>query len=60
MRKISITAVAAVMILIGFGVWAGALTTAGALSANPVIDSSGPTSVTDLPTPLAFPAVIGQ
>jgi hypothetical protein len=60
MRKISFTAIAAVMILIGFGVWAGALTTAGALSANPVVDPSGPTSAMDMPTPLVFPEVIGQ
>lgn len=60
MRKISFAAVVAVMILIGFGVWAGALTTAGALAANPVIDPSGPTNATDLPSPLVFPAVIGQ
>jgi hypothetical protein len=33
MRKISITAVAAVMIL-SFGMWAGVLTIAGALAAN--------------------------
>ena len=58
MRKISVTA-AAVMILIGFAVWAGALTTAGALS-NPVIDPSAPASATDLPTPLASAAVDGQ
>jgi len=59
MRKISFTA-AAVMILIGFAVWAGALTTAGALSANAVIDPSAPASATDLPTPLASAAVDGQ
>jgi hypothetical protein len=60
MRKTSFTAVAAVMILIGFGVWIGAWTTAGALAANPVIDSSGPKGAMDAPAPLVFPAVIGQ
>jgi hypothetical protein len=54
MHKISFTALA-VMIMIGFGVWAGALTTAGALTADPVIDQSGPASATDL-----LPAVVGQ
>jgi hypothetical protein len=60
MRKTSFTAVAAVMILIGFGVWVGAWTTARALAANPVMDSSGTTSAKALPTPLVFPAVVGQ
>jgi hypothetical protein len=60
MRKTSFTAVAAVMILIGFGIWVGAWTTARALTADPVIESSGSTSAQNLPTPLEFPAVIGQ
>jgi hypothetical protein len=60
MRKTSFTLVAAVMILIGFGVWVGAWTTDRALIADPVIDSSRSTSAQDLPTPLVFPAVIGQ
>ena len=60
MRTTSFTAVAAVVTLLGLGVWVGAWTTAGALAANPVIDSSGPKSAMDLPTPLVFPAVIGQ
>ena len=60
MRKTSFTAVAAVMILLGFGVWVAAWTTVRAVAANPVIDLSGPKSAIDLPTPLVFPAVIGQ
>jgi hypothetical protein len=59
MRKISITAIAAVMIL-SFGMWAGALTIAGALAANPTTNPSGPTSTTVPLTPLVFPAVVGQ
>jgi len=68
MRKISMIAVAAALILIGVGMEAGAWTTATTpeLTANPVIAPSGPTSAKDLPTShyddysLVFPAVIGQ
>ena len=68
MRKISLIAVAAALILIGVGMEAGAWTTATnpVLTANPVIDSSGPTAARDLPTShyedysLVFPAIIGQ
>jgi hypothetical protein len=57
MRKISITAVAAVVSL---GTWAGALTIAGALAADPIPDPSGLTSSTVPPTPQVFPEVVGQ
>jgi hypothetical protein len=52
MRKISLIAVAAALILFGVGIEAGAWTTptTRALTANPVIDPSGPTSAKDLPT----------
>ena len=68
MRKISLIAVAAVLILLGVGIEAGAWTTATTrvLTANPVIDPTIPTSAKDLPTShyddysLVFPAVIGQ
>jgi hypothetical protein len=60
MRRTSFTAIAAVMIMIGFGMWVGAWTTARALTADPVIESSAPASAQALPTPLVFPAVIGQ
>lgn len=58
MRKISITAVAAVVIL-SLGTWAGALTIAGALAADPIPDPSGLTSSTVPPTPQVF-EVVGQ
>jgi hypothetical protein len=62
MRKISLIAIAAVLILIGVGVEAGAWSkpTNRVLTANPVVDPSGPTSGKDMPTALVFPAVIGQ
>ncbi len=68
MRKISLIAVAAVLILIGVGVEAGAwsVSTAGAHAASTGIDPSGLMTAKDLPTShyddysLVFPAVIGQ
>jgi hypothetical protein len=68
MRKISLIAVAAALILVGVGIEAGAWTaaTTPTLTANPVIDPSGPTSAKDLPTShyddysLVFPAGVGQ
>jgi hypothetical protein len=68
MRKISLIAAAAALILVGIGMEAGALTTATtpALTANPVMDPSTPASAKDLPAShdddsfLVFPAVIGQ
>lgn len=65
MRKISFTVTAAILILIGFGVWVGAWTTAAALAANTEIDAPGLTSGKNTPTShyedsLVFPAVIGQ
>jgi hypothetical protein len=59
MRKISITTVAAVVIL-SFGTWAGALTIAGALAADPITDPSGLINSAVSPTPQVFPAVVGQ
>jgi hypothetical protein len=58
MRKISITAVTAIMIL-SLGTWAGALTIAGALAADPITDPLGLTSSTVPPTPQVSPAVVG-
>ena len=62
MRKIGITVVAAALILVGFGVWAGAwsVPTTRVLIADPVVGQSGPTGGKDMPTALEFPAVIGQ
>jgi hypothetical protein len=68
MRKISFTAVAAIIILIGVGAWVGASTvpTTPALAASTSIDPSGLTNAKDLPTShyddysLVFPAVIGR
>ena len=44
MRKISFAVVATVFVLIGFGVWVGAWTTARALAANPEINTPALTS----------------
>ncbi len=68
MRKISFTAVAAILILIGVGAWVGApaVPTTPALAASTGIDPSGLATAKDLPTlhyddySLVFPAVIGQ
>jgi hypothetical protein len=62
MRKISVIAIAAVLMLIGVGVEAGAWSKPAnrALTANAVVDPSGPTVGKDVPTALVFPAVIGQ
>jgi hypothetical protein len=62
MRKISLIAIAAVLILIGVGVEAGAWSkpTNRVLTANPLVDPSGPTVGKNMPTALEFPAVIGQ
>jgi hypothetical protein len=68
MRKISLIAMVAALILIGVGMEAGAWTAADnlVLTANPVIDSSGPISAKGPPTShsedysLVFPAIIGQ
>jgi hypothetical protein len=68
MRKISLIAIAAALILMGVGMEAGAWTTATTrtLTANPVIDPSAPMSATNLSASLyddgflVFPAVIGQ
>jgi hypothetical protein len=68
MRKISLIAAAAALILVGIGMEAGALTTATApaLTAKPVMDPSTTASAKDLPAShddgsfLVFPAVIGQ
>ena len=65
MRKISFTVVAAVLILVGFGVWVGAWTTAAALAAGTGIEAPALTSGKNTPTThyedsLVFPAVIGQ
>jgi len=68
MRKISLIAATAALILVGVGMEAGALATATtpALTANPVMGPSGSADAKDLPTShyddysLVFPAVIGQ
>jgi hypothetical protein len=50
MRKISFAVVATALILIGFGVWVGAWTTARALAANTGVDAPVLTSGNNTPT----------
>jgi hypothetical protein len=68
MRKISLIAAAAALILVGVGMEAGAWTTptSPAFTTNPVMDPLVTASPKDLPTShyddysLVFPAVVGQ